>query len=91
MRSNILEPNENGIKEVVDQQFEVGKQILAAGLMPIIEPEVNVYSDNKEKSEQILKEEIEKHLDQLTDDQFPSRERTKCNIMMYSNCNKIFK
>lgn len=37
--------------------------------MPIIEPEVNVYSDNKEKSEQILKEEIEKHLDQLTDDQ----------------------
>ncbi|WP_271397713.1 fructose bisphosphate aldolase [Salinicoccus roseus] len=69
MRSNILEPNENGIKEVVDQQFEVGKQILAAGLMPIIEPEVNVYSDNKEKSEQILKEEIEKHLDQLTDDQ----------------------
>lgn len=69
MRSNILEPNEDGIKEVVDQQFEVGKQILAAGLMPIIEPEVNVYSDNKEKSEQILKEEIEKHLDQLTDDQ----------------------
>ncbi|MCC4723201.1 fructose bisphosphate aldolase [Salinicoccus sp. RF5] len=69
MRSNILEPNEKGIKEVVDQQFEVGKQILAAGLMPIIEPEVNVYSDNKEKSEQILKEEIEKHLDQLTDDQ----------------------
>ena len=69
MRSNILEPNEEGIKEVVDQQFEVGKQILAAGLMPIIEPEVNVYSDNKEKSEQILKEEIEKHLDQLTDDQ----------------------
>ena len=69
MRSNILEPNENGIKEVVDQQFEIGKQILAAGLMPIIEPEVNVYSDNKEKSEQILKEEIEKHLDQLTDDQ----------------------
>ena len=69
MRSNILEPNENGIKEVVDQQFEVGKQILAAGLIPIIEPEVNVYSDNKEKSEQILKEEIEKHLDQLTDDQ----------------------
>ncbi|MBY8909496.1 fructose bisphosphate aldolase [Salinicoccus roseus] len=69
MRSNILEPNEDGIKEVVGQQFEVGKQILAAGLMPIIEPEVNVYSDNKEKSEQILKEEIEKHLDQLTDDQ----------------------
>src|SRR5699024_8453575 len=44
MRSNVLEPNEQGIKEVVDQQFEVGKQIIAAGLVPIIEPEVNVYS-----------------------------------------------
>src|SRR5690625_2565803 len=38
MRSNILEPNEQGIREVVDQQFEVGKQIIAAGLVPIIEP-----------------------------------------------------
>lgn len=69
MRSNILEPNEQGIKEVVDQQFEVGKQILAAGLVPIIEPEVNVYSDNKEQSEEILKNEIAKHLDQLPEDQ----------------------
>ncbi|AKG74731.1 fructose bisphosphate aldolase [Salinicoccus halodurans] len=69
MRSNVLEPNEQGIKEVVDQQFEVGKQIIAAGLVPIIEPEVNVYSDNKEQSEEILKNEIAKHLDQLPEDQ----------------------
>ncbi|WP_017549548.1 fructose bisphosphate aldolase [Salinicoccus carnicancri] len=69
MRSNILEPNEQGIREVVDQQFEVGKQIIAAGLVPIIEPEVNVYSDNKDKSEEILKNEIQKHLDQLPEDQ----------------------
>ncbi|MFC3418782.1 fructose bisphosphate aldolase [Salinicoccus hispanicus] len=69
MRSNILEPNEQGIKEVVDQQFEVGRQILNAGLVPIIEPEVNVYSENKVQSEKILREEIEKHLDQLTEDQ----------------------
>ncbi|GAB3062824.1 fructose bisphosphate aldolase [Salinicoccus sesuvii] len=69
MRSNILEPNEQGIKEVVDQQFEVGRQILDAGLMPIIEPEVNVYSENKAESEKILREEIEKYLDQLTGDE----------------------
>lgn len=69
MRSNIIEPNEQGIREVVDQQFEVGRQILDAGLMPIIEPEVNVYSEKKEQSEKILREEIEKHLDQLTGDQ----------------------
>jgi len=69
MRSNILEPNEQGIREVVDQQFEVGKQIIAAGLVPIIEPEVNVYSDNKDESEEILKNEIQKHLDQLSEDQ----------------------
>ncbi|MHC0551812.1 fructose bisphosphate aldolase [Salinicoccus sp. CNSTN-B1] len=69
MRSNILEPNAQGIKEVVEQQFEVAHKILNAGLMPIIEPEVNVYSDNKEQSEEILRKEIEKHLDQLSDDQ----------------------
>ncbi|WP_411842578.1 fructose bisphosphate aldolase [Salinicoccus sp. HZC-1] len=69
MRSNILEPNEQGIKEVVEQQFEVGKQIIAAGIVPIIEPEVNIYSDNKEQSEEILKNEIAKHLDQLSEDQ----------------------
>lgn len=69
MRSNVLEPNEQGIKEVVDQQFEVGARIIAAGLIPIIEPEVNVYSDNKEQSEEILKNEITKHLDQLPEDQ----------------------
>ncbi|TVT27834.1 fructose bisphosphate aldolase [Salinicoccus cyprini] len=69
MRSNILEPNEQGIREVVDQQFEVALQILNAGLVPIIEPEVNVYSENKEQSEKILREEIEKHLDQLEADQ----------------------
>ena len=69
MRSNVLEPNEQGIKEVVEQQFEVGKQIIAAGLVPIIEPEVNVYSDNKDESEEILKNEIQKHLDQLSEDQ----------------------
>lgn len=69
MRSVIQEPNESGIKEVVKQQFEIGKQIIAAGLVPIIEPEVNIHSEGKEKSEEILKEEILKHLDQLSEDE----------------------
>ena len=42
MRSNILEVNEQGIKDVVEQQFEFAKKIIAKGLVPIIEPEVNI-------------------------------------------------
>lgn len=69
MRSNILEDNASGITEVVEQQFEVGRQILDAGLVPIIEPEVNIHSENKEQAEDMLKGEIIKHLDALSDDQ----------------------
>ncbi|HSI67056.1 MAG TPA: fructose bisphosphate aldolase [Planococcus sp. (in: firmicutes)] len=69
MRSVIKEANPEGIKRIVDQQFEIGKQILAAGLMPILEPEVDINSADKEKIEQLLKEEILKHLDVLSDDQ----------------------
>ena len=65
MRSLIKEPNKDGIHQVVDQQFEVAKQILHAGLVPIIEPEVNIHSEDKEKCESILKEEILTYLDQL--------------------------
>ncbi|WP_298825727.1 fructose bisphosphate aldolase [uncultured Planococcus sp.] len=69
MRSVIKEANPEGIKKVVEQQFEIGKQILAAGLVPILEPEVDINSKDKEQSEEILKEEMLKHLDQLSDDQ----------------------
>jgi len=69
MRSVINEPNESGIKDVVDQQFDFAKQIIAAGLVPIIEPEVNIHSENKEKSEKIMKEEILKHLNKLSEEQ----------------------
>ncbi|TGB03773.1 fructose bisphosphate aldolase [Halobacillus salinus] len=69
MRSVIHEANDNGIKAVVDQQFDIGKRIIEAGLVPIIEPEVNIHSEEKEKSEDILKEEIQKHLDELSEDQ----------------------
>lgn len=47
MRSVIKEANSEGIKAVVDQQFEIGKQIISAGLVPIIEPEVDINSPEK--------------------------------------------
>lgn len=68
MRSVIKEANAKGIKEVVEQQFAVGLQIFEKGLIPIIEPEVDIYSADKEKSEQILKEEIIKQLNALDKD-----------------------
>jgi len=68
MRSVIKEANAEGIREVVEQQFKVGKQIFQKGLVPIIEPEVDIYSADKEKSEEILKEEIKKQLNLLDND-----------------------
>jgi len=58
-----------GIKNVVDQQFDYGKRIIAAGLVPIIEPEIDIHSPDKSISEQLLKQEILKHLDDLSADQ----------------------
>ena len=60
MRSNILELNEQGIKDVVEQQFEVAKQIIAKGLVPIIEPEVNINAKDKAEIEKVLKAELKK-------------------------------
>lgn len=69
MRSVIKKANPEGIKAVVDQQFEIGKKIIAAGLVPIIEPEVDINSPEKEKCEELLKSEIKTHLDNLGDDE----------------------
>ncbi|MEK5397579.1 fructose bisphosphate aldolase [Paenibacillus sp. FSL K6-2859] len=68
MRSVIKEANPSGIKKVVEQQFEVGKQILEAGLIPIIEPEVDIHSDDKTASEKLLKEELSAQLSKLGND-----------------------
>jgi fructose-bisphosphate aldolase class I len=70
MRSVIKRADEAGIKSIVNQQFEVAEQILAAGLLPIVEPEVDVHSTNKGKSEELLKGAIVEKLNQLTADQF---------------------
>jgi len=69
MRSVIKEANPKGIEKIVSQQFEYGKEILDAGLMPILEPEVDIKSPDKEESEKWLKEQILKHLNTLRDDQ----------------------
>jgi fructose-bisphosphate aldolase class I len=58
MRSVIKEANAEGIRAVVAQQFEVGQQIVNAGLVPIIEPEVDIHSATKAEAEDILKAEI---------------------------------
>ncbi len=69
MRSVIKEANVEGIKKIVAQQFEYGKKIIESGLVPILEPEVDINSKDKSESEKIMKEEILKHLDKLNEDQ----------------------
>lgn len=69
MRSVIKELNEEGIKAIVEQQFAIGRQILAAGLMPIIEPEVDIHSEQKAEIEELLKKEILAQLDKLPEGQ----------------------
>ena len=69
MRSNILEFNKTGIDQVVQQQFEIGKQIISAGLVPIIEPEVNINADNKAEIESYLASAILAELNKLNDDE----------------------
>ena len=68
MRSVIKLANAKGIDAVVAQQFEFGKEILAGGLMPIIEPEVDIKSSEKEKCEELLRSAIIRELDKLSDD-----------------------
>jgi fructose-bisphosphate aldolase class I len=67
MRSVIKLADKAGVTAVVDQQFEVGRQILGAGLVPIIEPEVDIHSPQKADAEGLLKEAILGHLDALGD------------------------
>lgn len=65
MRSVVKAANQAGVDAVVDQQFEVGRQILGHGLMPIIEPEVDIHSPTKAEAEEMLKAAIVRNLDAL--------------------------
>jgi len=65
MRSVIEKATESGIKEVVAQQFELALKILKAGLIPIIEPEVDIHCPEKEKAEGILRNELKENLKKI--------------------------
>ena len=69
MRSVINLANATGIEAVVAQQFEIGKEIIAGGLIPIIEPEVNIKSEQKGQAEEILKASLITHLNKLNENQ----------------------
>src|SRR5712664_3297024 len=69
MRSVIKQANATGIKDIVNQQFEVAGQIIAAGLVPIIEPEVDIHCPEKAKAEEVLKTAILEELNELPMDQ----------------------
>ena len=69
MRSVIKQANPGGVANIVKQQFDVGKQIIAAGLVPIIEPEVDIHCPDKAAAENLLKQAILSELDALNEDQ----------------------
>jgi fructose-bisphosphate aldolase class I len=68
-RSFIKQANAAGVKAIVDQQFEVAAQILAAGLVPTIEPEVDIHCPEKAKAETLLKAALLEHLGKLSSGQ----------------------
>ena len=69
MRSVVKLANPAGVKAVVDQQFEIGRRIVEAGLVPIIEPEVDIHSPEKAQAETLLKDAMLAHLDALGPEQ----------------------
>jgi len=95
MRSVIKLANEEGIKAIVDQQFEVGKRIIACGLVPILEPEVDINSADKEKIEDILKEKLLAGLDALGDKEvmlklsLPTKVNQYKELIDHKNCVRV--
>ncbi|MGD0936642.1 MAG: fructose bisphosphate aldolase [Streptosporangiaceae bacterium] len=67
MRSVIKDADKGGVNAIVDQQFEVGGTIWAAGLVPILEPEVSIDSPHKDEAELLLRDALEAHVDALPD------------------------
>ena len=70
MRSVIRLADDAGVKSVVGQQFDIARQILAAGLVPIIEPEIDIHSPQKAEAEELLRGAILEQLGQLTSDEY---------------------
>ncbi len=69
-RSVIKRADRKGIQAIVDQQFEVGRQVLAAGLVPILEPEVDIHAPDKKEAEAILRDAILEGLKQIPEGQY---------------------
>jgi fructose-bisphosphate aldolase class I len=96
MRSVIKQANKAGIDAVVKQQFEIAKQILAAGLVPIIEPEVDIKAPNKAQAEELLKAAITKELGALKPDQkvmlkltIPDKDDLYADVMKNKNVLRV--
>lgn len=69
MRSVIKSANASGIEQIVAQQFEIGRQIVAAGLVPIIEPEIDINAPDKAEAEALLRTQLMAHLNKLKSDE----------------------
>lgn len=69
MRSFITQPDPAGVEAIVEQQFEIGHTIIDAGLIPILEPEVDIHSPGKAEAEQLLRDGVRARLDGLANDQ----------------------
>ena len=95
MRSVVKLADEGGIKAIVDQQFEVGEQILGAGLVPIIEPEIDIHSPEKAQAEALLKAAILEHLGRLGDQQvmlkltLPEEDGFYADLVAHGNVLKV--
>jgi fructose-bisphosphate aldolase class I len=96
MRSVIKQANAAGIQAVVDQQFQVGRQIVAAGLVPIIEPEVDIKCPDKAAAEDLLKKAILGQLDKLPEGQLvmlkltiPDRDNLYADLIAHPRVLKV--
>ena len=96
MRSVIKQANPAGIQAVVDQQFQVGRQIVAAGLVPIIEPEVDIKCPDKAAAEDLLKKAILGQLDKLPEGQLvmlkltiPDRDNLYADLIAHPRVLKV--
>jgi fructose-bisphosphate aldolase, class I len=87
MRSLIKQANAAGIKEIVNQQFETARQIIAAGLVPIVEPEVDIHCPEKAKAEELLRAAILEKLNELPAGQLVMLKITLPEVDdFYANC-----
>ena len=96
MRSVIKQANAAGIDAVVKQQFEFGKQIIAAGLVPIIEPEVDIKTPNKDKAEELLRASILNELNALKPEQrvmlkltIPEKDNIYADLIKHKNVLRV--